>query len=263
MIRFSIRYFSAEGRRSTRPRSIRFRRAAGSRGRLRSRRAGTSTSTFSTTESGSRSTSRRRSFGAVRRSPSRRFATGFATPFSTPPRCGSSRSAPAGRICRMRRIGTRSGSPCRGRSARAAARTSSRSSTPPPRKGFYFVGPTEAEADRHAAAGPRGRQTTRTAWNPCLESTESRATLGADRHRARRVPRDRQRPARGPPRERAPEDGHLPLASGHGPPCLPHIARRRKIRRAARPRGQGPAPGIRAARRARPRARALQEDARS
>jgi aminopeptidase N len=46
-----------------------------------------------------------------------------------------------------------------------------------PRKGFFFVGPTEAEADRHAAGWSQGQADDTHWWIPCLESTESRATL--------------------------------------------------------------------------------------
>jgi aminopeptidase N len=46
-----------------------------------------------------------------------------------------------------------------------------------PRKGFFFVGPTEAEADRHAAGWSQGQADDTHWWVPCLESTESRATL--------------------------------------------------------------------------------------
>ncbi len=46
-----------------------------------------------------------------------------------------------------------------------------------PRKGFFFVGPTEAEVDRHAAGWSQGQTDDTHWWIPCLESTESRATL--------------------------------------------------------------------------------------
>ncbi len=46
-----------------------------------------------------------------------------------------------------------------------------------PRKGFFFVGPTEAEADRHVAGWSQGQADDTHWWIPCLESTESRATL--------------------------------------------------------------------------------------
>jgi len=46
-----------------------------------------------------------------------------------------------------------------------------------PRKGFFFVGPTEAESDRHAAGWSQGQADDTHWWIPCLESTESRATL--------------------------------------------------------------------------------------
>src|SRR2546428_5886024 len=46
-----------------------------------------------------------------------------------------------------------------------------------PRKGFFFVGPTEAEVDRHAAGWSQGQADDTHWWIPCLESTESRATL--------------------------------------------------------------------------------------
>src|SRR5882672_1078950 len=46
-----------------------------------------------------------------------------------------------------------------------------------PRKGFFFVGPTEAETDRHAAGWSQGQADDTHWWIPCLESTESRATL--------------------------------------------------------------------------------------
>ncbi|HMI32009.1 MAG TPA: M1 family aminopeptidase [Candidatus Limnocylindrales bacterium] len=46
-----------------------------------------------------------------------------------------------------------------------------------PRKGFFFVGPTEAEGDRHAAGWSQGQADDTHWWIPCLESTESRATL--------------------------------------------------------------------------------------
>src|SRR6266850_2755169 len=46
-----------------------------------------------------------------------------------------------------------------------------------PRKGFFFVGPTEAESDRHAAGWSQGQADDTHWWIPCLESTESRGTL--------------------------------------------------------------------------------------
>ena len=46
-----------------------------------------------------------------------------------------------------------------------------------PRKGFFFVGPTEAEKDRHAAGWSQGQADDTHWWIPCLESTESRGTL--------------------------------------------------------------------------------------
>ncbi|TMQ54974.1 MAG: hypothetical protein E6K74_04445 [Candidatus Eisenbacteria bacterium] len=46
-----------------------------------------------------------------------------------------------------------------------------------PRKGFFFVGPTEAESDRHAAGWSQGQADDAHWWIPCLESTESRGTL--------------------------------------------------------------------------------------
>ncbi|MBI4364992.1 MAG: M1 family metallopeptidase [Candidatus Latescibacteria bacterium] len=46
-----------------------------------------------------------------------------------------------------------------------------------PRKGFFFVGPTEAEPDRHSAGWSQGQADDTHWWIPCLESTESRATL--------------------------------------------------------------------------------------
>ncbi len=46
-----------------------------------------------------------------------------------------------------------------------------------PRKGFFFVGPTEAEGDRHAAGWSQGQADDTHWWIPCLESTESRGTL--------------------------------------------------------------------------------------
>lgn len=45
-----------------------------------------------------------------------------------------------------------------------------------PRKGFYFVGPTEAEPDRGWTAWTQGQADDTHWWMPCLESTESRAT---------------------------------------------------------------------------------------
>src|SRR2546425_3475891 len=49
--------------------------------------------------------------------------------------------------------------------------------SPRPRKGFFFVGPTEAESDRHTAGWSQGQADDTHWWIPCLESTESRATL--------------------------------------------------------------------------------------
>ncbi len=46
-----------------------------------------------------------------------------------------------------------------------------------PRKGFFFVGPTEAEPDRTPCAWSQGQADDAHWWFPCLESTESRATL--------------------------------------------------------------------------------------
>ena len=46
-----------------------------------------------------------------------------------------------------------------------------------PRKGFFFVGPTEAESDRHVAGWSQGQADDTHWWIPCLESTESRGTL--------------------------------------------------------------------------------------
>ncbi len=45
-----------------------------------------------------------------------------------------------------------------------------------PRKGFYFVGPTEAEPDRTPGGWTQGQADDTHWWVPCLESTESRAT---------------------------------------------------------------------------------------
>ncbi len=46
-----------------------------------------------------------------------------------------------------------------------------------PRKGFFFVGPTEAHPDRAPVAWSQGQADDTHYWIPCLESTESRATL--------------------------------------------------------------------------------------
>jgi aminopeptidase N len=46
-----------------------------------------------------------------------------------------------------------------------------------PRKGFFFVGPTEAEPRREPGAWSQGQADDTHWWIPCLESTESRATL--------------------------------------------------------------------------------------
>ncbi len=46
-----------------------------------------------------------------------------------------------------------------------------------PRKGFFFVGPTEAEPDRTPCGWSQGQADDTHWWIPCLESTESRATL--------------------------------------------------------------------------------------
>ena len=46
-----------------------------------------------------------------------------------------------------------------------------------PRKGFFFVGPTEAEPDRTPCGWSQGQADDAHWWFPCLESTESRATL--------------------------------------------------------------------------------------
>ena len=46
-----------------------------------------------------------------------------------------------------------------------------------PRKGFFFVGPSESEPDREAAGWSQGQADDTHWWIPCLESTESRATL--------------------------------------------------------------------------------------
>ncbi len=46
-----------------------------------------------------------------------------------------------------------------------------------PRKGFFFVGPTEAEPNRTPCAWSQGQADDSHWWFPCLESTESRATL--------------------------------------------------------------------------------------
>lgn len=45
-----------------------------------------------------------------------------------------------------------------------------------PRKGFTFVGPTEAEPDRTPGGWTQGQADDTHWWMPCLESTESRAT---------------------------------------------------------------------------------------
>jgi aminopeptidase N len=45
-----------------------------------------------------------------------------------------------------------------------------------PRKGIYFVGPTEAEPERTLGAWTQGQADDTHWWMPCLESTESRAT---------------------------------------------------------------------------------------
>jgi len=46
-----------------------------------------------------------------------------------------------------------------------------------PRKGFNFVGPTEAEPDRTLGGWTQGQADDTHWWMPCIESTESRATL--------------------------------------------------------------------------------------
>jgi aminopeptidase N len=46
-----------------------------------------------------------------------------------------------------------------------------------PRKGFFFVGPTEAEPHRTPGGWSQGQADDTHWWFPCLESTESRATL--------------------------------------------------------------------------------------
>ena len=46
-----------------------------------------------------------------------------------------------------------------------------------PRKGFFFVGPTEAEPHRVPSAWSQGQANDTHGWIPCLESTESRGTL--------------------------------------------------------------------------------------
>jgi len=46
-----------------------------------------------------------------------------------------------------------------------------------PRKGFFFVGPTEAEKNRDPSAWSQGQADDTHWWIPCLESTEARATL--------------------------------------------------------------------------------------
>lgn len=46
-----------------------------------------------------------------------------------------------------------------------------------PRKGFFFVGPTEAEPTRAPGGWSQGQADDTHWWIPCLESTESRATL--------------------------------------------------------------------------------------
>jgi aminopeptidase N len=49
--------------------------------------------------------------------------------------------------------------------------------TTSPRKGFVFVGPTEAEPNRALCGWSQGQADDTHWWIPCLESTESRATL--------------------------------------------------------------------------------------
>ncbi|MGE5176108.1 MAG: M1 family aminopeptidase [Hyphomicrobiales bacterium] len=46
-----------------------------------------------------------------------------------------------------------------------------------PRKGFFFVGPTEAEPGRDRTAWTQGQADDTHWWMPCLESTENRMTL--------------------------------------------------------------------------------------
>jgi hypothetical protein len=46
-----------------------------------------------------------------------------------------------------------------------------------PRKGFFFVGPTEAEPNREPSGWSQGQANDTHGWIPCLESTESRGTL--------------------------------------------------------------------------------------
>jgi len=46
-----------------------------------------------------------------------------------------------------------------------------------PRKGFYFTGPTESEPDREPGAWTQGQADDTHWWMPCLEGTETRATL--------------------------------------------------------------------------------------
>jgi aminopeptidase N len=46
-----------------------------------------------------------------------------------------------------------------------------------PRKGFFFVGPTEAEPNRSPSGWSQGQANDTHGWIPCLESTESRGTL--------------------------------------------------------------------------------------
>ena len=46
-----------------------------------------------------------------------------------------------------------------------------------PRKGFFFVGPTEAEPRRVPSGWSQGQANDTHGWIPCLESTESRGTL--------------------------------------------------------------------------------------
>ena len=46
-----------------------------------------------------------------------------------------------------------------------------------PRKGFFFVGPTEAEPNRVPSGWSQGQANDTHGWIPCLESTESRGTL--------------------------------------------------------------------------------------
>ena len=46
-----------------------------------------------------------------------------------------------------------------------------------PRRGFFFVGPTEAEPHRAPSGWSQGQANDTHAWIPCLESTESRGTL--------------------------------------------------------------------------------------